>query len=80
MDLDRMILLGRRVAGKRTERGWTQEELAKRVPCSPTTISNLEQAKLPKFTASNLLKVADALDTSTDYLLGRISSSRPLDD
>lgn len=64
-----MIVLGRRVCGKRNERGLTQKELAQRVRCSPTTISNLEQGKLQTITIEHLKGIARALDISTDYLL-----------
>ncbi|TWT04638.1 helix-turn-helix domain-containing protein [Planomicrobium sp. CPCC 101079] len=63
-------MLSTRLKAARKSKRWTQEELAKRVNTTKATISNYENGHS---TPSNdmLLLLADVLDTSTDYLLGR---------
>ncbi|MBN2909126.1 helix-turn-helix transcriptional regulator [Polycladomyces sp. WAk] len=60
-----------RLRSIRKARGLSQEELARRVNTTKGTISNYENGYS---TPSNemLLKLADELHTTTDYLLGRI--------
>ncbi|AHL70838.1 MULTISPECIES: helix-turn-helix domain-containing protein [Bacillus] len=63
-------MLSKRLKSVRKNRGLTQEELAKRVKTTKGTISNYENGHS---TPSNemLKDLADALNTTTDYLLGR---------
>jgi len=63
-------LLAQRLRIVRKENKLTQEELAKKVNTTKGTISNYENGHS---TPSNemLALLADALNTSTDYLLGR---------
>ncbi|MFT0800331.1 helix-turn-helix transcriptional regulator [Bacillus swezeyi] len=63
-------MLSKRLKSVRKTKGLTQEELAKRVKTTKGTISNYENGHS---TPSNemLKDLADALDTTTDYLLGR---------
>ncbi|WP_353856468.1 helix-turn-helix transcriptional regulator [Bacillus sp. Bos-x628] len=63
-------MLSKRLKSVRKNKGLTQEELAKRVKTTKGTISNYENGHS---TPSNemLKDLADALDTTTDYLLGR---------
>ena len=61
-----------RLKHARLVRGLKQEELAERMGhvCVPSMISNYETGtRTPG--ARNLLDLADALDVSADYLLGR---------
>ena len=61
----------------RTKRKITQSELANVINVKQETISAYESNKaLPSCEA--LLKLADYLNTSTDYLLGRIEDDSPL--
>ena len=54
----------------RDRRGWSQAELAQKSSLQPTAISHFETgARSPSF--DNLRRLADALNVSTDYLLGR---------
>ncbi|AOZ88162.1 transcriptional regulator [Bacillus xiamenensis] len=63
-------MLSKRLKSVRKNKGLTQEELAKRVKTTKGTISNYENGHS---TPSNemLKDLADALNTTTDYLLGR---------
>jgi transcriptional regulator with XRE-family HTH domain len=63
-------MLAKRLKERRLEKKLTQEQLAKIVNTKKTTISNYENQHS---TPSNemLSKLADALDCTSDYLLGR---------
>lgn len=63
-------MLSNRLRSARKSKSLTQEELAKRVKTTKGTISNYENGHS---TPSNemLKDLADALDTTTDFLLGR---------
>lgn len=67
-------MLSNRLRSARKSKGLTQEELAKRVKTTKGTISNYENGHS---TPSNemLKDLADALDTTTDYLLGRTNKT-----
>lgn len=61
----------------RIKRKITQVDLAKQIDVKQETISAYESGKaLPS--ADALVKIADYLNTSTDYLLGRIEDDSPL--
>lgn len=61
----------------RIKRNITQVDLAKKINVKQETISAYESGKaLPS--ADALIKIADYLNTSTDYLLGRIEDDSPL--
>lgn len=61
----------------RIKRNITQVDLAKKIDVKQETISAYESGKaLPS--ADALIKIADYLNTSTDYLLGRIEDDSPL--
>lgn len=61
----------------RIKRNITQVDLAKQIDVKQETISAYESGKaLPS--ADALVKIADYLNTSTDYLLGRINDDSPL--
>jgi len=60
-----------RLRTAREYRGLTQGELAKRAELQPSAISHFETgARKPSF--DNLRLLADTLDVTTDYLLGRV--------
>jgi transcriptional regulator with XRE-family HTH domain len=60
-----------RLRSTRELRGYTQEQLAIRVGCKPCHISHFETGnRLPN--CFNLYRLADALYSSTDFLLGRV--------
>ncbi len=60
--------VGQRIKSLRVQRGLTQDELAENVAVSRSTIAEAEKGKL---TFDTLCMLADYLDTSTDFLLGR---------
>lgn len=58
------------VSTLRLMRGLSQEELAEKVGVHQTFISHIERGiKIPE--VSKLVSIADALDCSVDWLLGR---------
>jgi transcriptional regulator with XRE-family HTH domain len=60
----------RRILEVREKRGLTQAELGERAGLPPAAISHFETGgRKPSF--ENLVKLAEALRVSTDYLLGR---------
>ena len=60
--------LGLRINKVRTSRNLTQENLAQMVGCNPSHISNVENAHT-KVSLITLLTIANALNTTIDYLL-----------
>lgn len=65
-----MSTLGKRIKRRRLELGLTQEELAKRMEYkSKSTINKLEMDK-SDLTQSKIIKMAEALETSIDYIMG----------
>lgn len=61
-----------RLLSLRTQRGLNQEELAKRARLQATAVSHFETGtRKPSF--DNLRRLADALETTVDYLMGRTS-------
>ncbi len=61
----------------REYRGLTQGELALRAKLQPSAISHFETGtRKPSF--DNLRLLADTLDVTTDYLLGRVSDFKEL--
>lgn len=58
----------------REQRGLSQEALAKRCGLQPTAISHFETGtRKPSF--DNLRRLADALETTVDYLMGRTANT-----
>lgn len=68
-----------RIKELRQKRNITQIRLSTEIEVSQETISAYENGKAePRL--DNLIKIADFLNTSTDYLLGRIDDDSPLID
>ena len=59
---------GDRIKAARDEKGWTQEELARRSAISKGFLSDVENNKR-NVSADNALKIADALGVSLDFLM-----------
>lgn len=73
-----MSVLQVRIRELRETKGLSQEQLAQEVDTSQRQISKYENGKQEP-TAHVLFSLADALDTTTDYLLGRTNiRDRPL--
>ncbi len=63
-------LFSKRLQELRDERDLSQEELAKKARLQASAISHFETgARKPSF--DNLRRLADALETTVDYLMGR---------
>lgn len=59
-----------RLVAARKKRGFSQDELGKRAGLQPAAVSLFETgSRKPSF--DNLRRLADALDVTADYLLGR---------
>ena len=73
-----MAHFGELLAELRQDHGLTQDQLAEIISVSPGTISNYEHGRhLPDL--DKLKMIADYFHVTTDYLLGRTSSSIPID-
>lgn len=69
--------MGRRIAELREERGWTQKELSERGGLSVTFLSEVENGRR-NISSAKLLRIADELGTTMDYLARGIQSeARP---
>lgn len=60
--------LGHRIAELRSRRGWTQKKLAEQAGLSTPFLSEIENDKR-NVSADVLLRIADALGASLDYLM-----------
>lgn len=66
-----------RLRAAREYRGLNQSELAQKAGMQPSAISHFETgARKPSF--DNLRILADSLDVTTDYLLGRVEEFKAL--
>ena len=62
--------IGQRILTLLEKKGMTQRELANKIGASEVSISRyISGARMPK--ANIVVYIADALNTTTDYLLGR---------
>ena len=61
--------IGRNVAKRRRERGWSQPELARRLSINEMTVSRIERG-LSNFAIGTLEHLAKKLGVSVDDLLG----------
>ena len=68
--------VGERIKKRRTELGWTQEQLCIKVGLSKSFFSELESGKR-SVSADNLLKIAQTLSLSLDYLMTGTASEEP---
>jgi transcriptional regulator with XRE-family HTH domain len=72
-----VMALGDRIKTLRTEAGWSQAELGERVHTDSQRISRYENGRItPSLDA--LIRLAEALDVSCDYLLIDGAPRRPL--
>ncbi len=66
-----------RLRAARTKRNLSQQDLAKRANLQASSISHFATGtRKPCF--DNLRRLADALDVTTDYLLGRVNEEQAL--
>ena len=64
-------ILGKRVLLRRRDLHLTQKELAEQAGISANTIARLERGGVQDLRGNAIVRLADALGVSTDYLLGR---------
>ena len=74
MDMD---ALGKRLRGRREQAGLSQAEVSRRTGIIQRDISRLEHGIKPALWADTLLRLAEALECTTDYLLGRTDDPTP---
>lgn len=63
-----MSSVGERIKKRRTELGWTQDQLSQKAGISKSFLSDLENSKR-SVSADNLLDIARVLSLSLDYLM-----------
>jgi len=69
--------LGKRIVQARERLGWSQRDLVRRSGVGQNNLSALEQGKKPSVRADTVVRLAEALRVSTDYLLIGKAASRP---
>jgi transcriptional regulator with XRE-family HTH domain len=69
---------GQRVITARSTHGWTRRELAKRAGLHEQHLAKVERGARQRIEADTILKLAEALNCSADYLLGRTDTPAPL--
>ena len=68
---------GDRLKALRTERGWSQAELAEKIGSDARQVSRYENGRVAP-SLDVLAKIADTLDISVDYLVIHTAPRRPL--
>lgn len=71
-----MLILGERIKTSRISRGWTQEELAKKINTTKHVISNWERNK-GNPDPNQITELANTFEISADYLLGLSNFPEP---
>ena len=71
-------ILGKRLKEVREKRQWSQSELEDRSGIPSVMISQFETGVRKNPSAATLVKLANALAISMDYLLGRIDTPTPV--
>jgi transcriptional regulator with XRE-family HTH domain len=74
-----MLSFGERIAVLRRRQGMTQRELGTEAEVHWNTIARLERGKLTDLPGKAVARVAKALGTSADYLLGLSEREEPQD-
>jgi transcriptional regulator with XRE-family HTH domain len=64
------MTLGERIKLVRDQRGWNQQELARRAHVRPALLSELESGRKIDTTGSVLRRLAHTLGVTVDYLVG----------
>jgi transcriptional regulator with XRE-family HTH domain len=71
-------VFGARLRRRRMMLGWNQQQLAERLGMRAASISRYERGQYRQMTFDQLRHLADVLQTSTDYLLGRSEDPGPI--
>jgi transcriptional regulator with XRE-family HTH domain len=69
--------LGKRIVAAREQIGWSQRELVRVSGVGQNNLSVLEQGKKPGVRADTVVRLAEALHVSADYLLGLTDEPTP---
>ena len=75
--MPRPSVFGDRLLAARSRRGMSQSGVAKETGLPPAVISHFETGVRQFPSADTLVKLADALKVSSDYLLGRVDDMSP---
>ena len=67
--------LGKRIVAAREQLGWSQRELVRVSRVGQNNLSVLEQGKKSSVRADTVVRLAEALGVSADYLLGLTDDS-----
>jgi len=65
-----MADMGKRINQRRTELGFTMEELAKKVGVQPSAVNKWEKGIVSNIPQSRIKKIADALECSPVWIMG----------
>src|SRR5689334_2234156 len=71
-----MLQLGERIKTTRISKGWTQEELAKKIRTTKYVISSWERGKANP-DPLQIIAMANSFEVSADYLLGLTNFPEP---
>jgi transcriptional regulator with XRE-family HTH domain len=72
-----MLSFGERIAVLRRRQGMTQKELGEESQVHWNTIARLERGKLTDLPGKSVARIAKALGTTADYLLGLTEQEEP---
>jgi transcriptional regulator with XRE-family HTH domain len=72
-----MRTLGERLRTARERQGLSQQEVAKSAHITQQALSRYESGARQHVRSDVLIRLADALGCSTDYLLGRVDNPTP---
>ena len=72
-----MNALGKRLRERREQAGFSQTDVAKQTGIIQRDLSLLERGKKHALWAATLLRLAEALECSLDYLAGRTDDPTP---
>ncbi len=72
-----MAVIGARIRSLREDRGWEAGQLGYKAEVSTSMIYKLETNERPNVSGVILDRLATALGTSVDYLMGRTNDPRP---
>ena len=72
-----MLSFGERIGLLRRRQGMTQRTLGEEAGIHPNTIARLERGKLTDLPGKSVARLAQALGTTADYLLGLSEQEAP---
>ncbi len=74
-----MAKMGDRIRELRKERGWTLEELSKKINMKATNLSKYERGDLNNMKRSTIELLSNLFDVSPMYLMGYSDERQPLE-